>query len=165
MSQDSRIRDLEAALDSCISYLKRMPLNPMTAQQIKAAQSVLDDDVNSVPPLIGDIHTPSGVLVAGAIVHSGRATVFTEALYGQGEQLIQCLREGVSFDLHPVGKYRHLPDFSTAKLNPITGEAERALDCPTSHMAARWRMCESLNLLKHIDVSVIDEAILLDLKT
>lgn len=136
-----------------------MPLNPTTAQQIKSAQSVLDDDATSSMPLIGESCTPSGILIAGAIVHQGRATVFSEALHGQGEQLIRSLRGGASFNLHPVGRYRNLPDLEAAKLNPITGEPERALDHSTEHMAARWRMCESLNLLKHIDVSFIDEAI------
>ena len=161
MDQSARIRDLEKTLQECIDYLARMPLNPMTIQQIRAAQTVLDEPCESAIPLIGDIHAATGVLVAGAFVHNGRATVFSEALHGQGEHLIRSLRRGVSFDLHPVGKFRSLPDFSTSHLNPITGEPERALECTSDHMAARWRMCESLNLLKHIDVEFIDESILL----
>lgn len=107
--ENDRVAALEQTLASCLSYLKRLPVNPTTYQHIRAIESVLSDAAPA-QPFVGAAMVPTGIVIAGAVVSNGQVTVYSQAPVGEGEQLLQSLRRGISFELHQAGPHHPIPD-------------------------------------------------------
>lgn len=79
MEEAARITELEGALQSAISYLRRLPIHPMTYQAIKDAEAVLNRQVVALCYRTQS-YTPAGALILSASVQGRVLTVSTEAL-------------------------------------------------------------------------------------
>lgn len=64
-SLEERVRELEFALESAVAYLKRLPLVPTTAEEVRRADAVLRNVAPSTV-LRGERYYPSGVMFVRA---------------------------------------------------------------------------------------------------
>ncbi|MBY0240029.1 MAG: hypothetical protein K2X55_12010 [Burkholderiaceae bacterium] len=62
---ERRVRELEAALEGAVAYMKRLPLVPTTLDEVRRAEKVL---LQVAPPAVlrGERHYSSGVMVVRA---------------------------------------------------------------------------------------------------
>jgi hypothetical protein len=107
--ENARIAALEQTLTDCLSYLKRLPVNPTTFQRIRDIENILSDTAPA-QPYVGAARIPTGLAIAGAVISNGRATVYSQAPAGDGEKLLQMLRRGIKFELHQAGPHHPIPD-------------------------------------------------------
>lgn len=95
-----RIRALEDALRQCVGYMKRLPLVPATAEQVRAAEGVLGA---VAPPLrlVGETYSPAGFMVAGVTVEGDKATIRTTLPPHLAGNLVSAMADGVTVILRP----------------------------------------------------------------